>query len=84
MRRADYAEFNSGFDIPECDLPLPVLQGPPKYLYAHAYQQSAFLVSDLIEMAISAKQAAHQPNLKIAFDIEKPIKIGFLLKQGKH
>lgn len=34
-------------------------------------------------MAISAKQAAHQPNLKLAFDIEKPIKIGFLLKQGK-
>ena len=32
---------------------------------------------------ISAKQAAHQPQLKLAFDIEKPIKIGFLSKQGK-
>ena len=29
------------------------------------------------------KQTAHQPNLKLAFDIEKPLKIGFLLKQGK-
>ena len=32
---------------------------------------------------ISAKQAAHQPQLKLAFNIEKPIKIGFLSKQGK-
>lgn len=29
------------------------------------------------------KQTAHQPNLKLAFDIEKPVKIGFLSKQGK-
>ena len=34
-------------------------------------------------MAKPQKQTAHQPNLKLAFDIEKPIKIGFLLKQGK-
>ena len=32
---------------------------------------------------MASKQTAHQPNLKLAFDIEKPLKIGFLAKQGK-